>query len=56
MVSANGVWQTVFQRLLRHLMTCQEEGGCKLCMHPTTDSVKCTFPSADPEADVVCVS
>ena len=55
MVAANALWQTVFQRMLRHLMTCQEAGGCKLCMHPATISVKCTFPSARPESDVVCV-
>ena len=24
-------------------------------MHPATNSVKCTFPSAEPESDVVCV-
>ena len=34
MVAANAMWQTVFQRLLRHLMTCQEAGGCKLYMQP----------------------
>ena len=55
MVAANALWQTVFRRLLRHLMTCQEAGGCKLYMHPATNSVKCTFPSAEPESDVVCV-
>ena len=26
-----------------------------LCMHLATNSVKCTFPSAEPESDVVCV-
>ena len=36
-------------------MTCQEAGGCKLHMHPATNSVKCTFPIAEPESDVVCV-
>ena len=55
MVAANAPWQTVFQRLLRHLMTCQEAGGCKLYMHPATNSVKCFFPSAEPESDMVCV-
>ena len=55
MVAANAMWQTVFQRLLRHLMTCQEEGGCRLYMHPATNSIKCTFPTAEPESDVVCV-
>ena len=55
MVAGNALWQTVFQRLLRHLMTCQEAGGCKSYMHPATNSVKCTFPSAEPESDVVCV-
>ena len=55
MGAANALWQTVFQRLLRHLMTCQKVSGCKLCMHPATNSVKCTFPSAEAESDVVCV-
>ena len=55
MVAANALWQIVFQRLLGYLVTCQEAGGCKLCMHPATNSVKCTFPSAEPESDVVCV-
>ena len=55
MVAANAFWQTAFQRLLRHLMTCQEAGGCKLYMHPAANSVKCTFPSAETESDVVCV-
>ena len=55
MVAAKALWQTVFQRLLRHLMTCQEAGGCKLYMHPATNSVKCTSPSAEPESDVVRV-
>ena len=55
MVAANALWPTVFQRLLRHLMTCQEAGGCKLYMHPAIDSVKCKFPSAEPESDVVCM-
>ena len=55
MVAANALWQTVFRRLLRHLMTCQEAGGCKLYMHPATNSVKCTFLGAEPESDVVCV-
>ena len=55
MVPANAMWQTVFECLLRHLMTCQEAGGCKLYMHPATNSVKCTFPSAELEGDVVCV-
>ena len=55
MVAANAMWQTIFQRLLRHLMTCQEAGGRRLYMHPTTSSVKCTFPSAESESDVVCV-
>ena len=55
MVAANALWQTVLQRLLRHLMTCQEAGGCKLYMHPATNAGKCTFPSAEPESDVVCV-
>ena len=55
MVAANALWQALFQRLLRHLMTCQEAGGCKLYMHPATISVKCTFRSAEPESDVVCV-
>ena len=36
-------------------MTCQEAGGPKLYMHPSTNSVECTFPSAEPESDVVCV-
>ena len=36
-------------------MTCQEAGGCKLYMHPATNSVECSFPSAKPESDVVCV-
>ena len=40
---------------LRRLMTCQEAGGPKLYMHPSTNSVECTFPSAEPESDVVCV-
>ena len=52
MVAANALWQTVFERLW-HLMTCQEAGGCKLYMHPATKSVKCTFPGAEPETDVV---
>ena len=48
MVVANALWQTIFQRLLRHLMTCQEAGDCKLYMHPVaTNSVKCTFPIAE---------
>ena len=55
MVAANALWRTVFQRLLRHLMACQEAGGCPLYMHPATNSVKCTFPGADAETDVVCV-
>ena len=55
MVAANALWQTIFQRLLQHLMTCQEAGGCKLYMHPAANSVKCTYPSAEPESDVVCV-
>ena len=55
MVAANALWQTVFRRLLWHLMTCQEAGGCKLYMHLATNSVKCTFPGAEPETDVVCV-
>ena len=55
MVVANALWQTVFQRLLRHLMTCQQAGGCKLYMHPATNLVKCTFPRAELGSDVVCV-
>ena len=55
MVAANALWQTVFQRLLRHLMTCQEAGGCKLYMHPATNSVKCTLSGVELETDVVCV-
>ena len=48
MVAANALWQTVFQRLLQQLMTCEEASGCKLYMNPATDSVKCIFPSAEP--------
>ena len=55
MVAASAMWQTVFERLLRHLMTCQEAGGCMLYLHPATNSVKCRFPSAEPESDAVCV-
>ena len=55
MVAGNVMWQTVFQRLLRHLMTCQEASGCTLYMHPATNSVTCTFLGADSESDVVCV-
>ena len=55
MVAANALWQTVLQRLLRHLMTCQEARSCKLYMHPATNSVKCIFSGAEPETDVVCV-
>ena len=55
MVAANAMWQTIVQRLLRRLMTCQEAGGCRLYMPPATNSVKCTFPSAEPETDEVCV-
>ena len=55
MVAANALWQTIFQRLLRHLMTCPDAGGCKLYMHTATNLVRCTFPSAEPESDVVCV-
>ena len=55
MVAANALWQTVFQRPLWHMMTCQEAGGYKLCMHRATNSVKCTFPSVKPESDAVCV-
>ena len=33
MVAANAIWLAIFQRLLRHLMTCQEAGGCNLYMH-----------------------
>ena len=53
--AAIALWQTVFQRLLRHLMICEEAGGRKLYMHPATNSVKCTFPSVELESDVVCV-
>ena len=42
-------------RLLEHLLHFQEGGGCSLYMHPDTRSVKCTFPGANPESDVVCV-
>ena len=49
------VWHVVFQRLLEHLLHFQDGGGCSLYMHPDTRSVKCTFPGADPESDVVCV-
>ena len=55
MVAANAMWQIVFRRLLRHLMTCQEASGYKIYMHPATDLVRCKFPSAQPESDVVCV-
>ena len=55
MVAANAIGQTVFQHLLRHLMTCQEADGCRFYMHSATNSVNCTFPSAEPESDVVCV-
>ena len=55
MVAANAVWHAVFQRLLEHLLHFQEGGGCSLYMHPNTRSVKCTFPGANPESDVVCV-
>ena len=55
MVAANALWQIVFQRLLRLLMTSQEAGGCKLYVHPASNSVKCTFLGADAETDVVCV-
>ena len=34
MVAGNAMWQTIFQRLLRHLTTCQEAGGCTLYMQP----------------------
>ena len=36
MVAANALWQTIFQRLIRHLLTCPEAGGCKLYMHRAT--------------------
>ena len=36
-------------------MTCQEARGYKLYVHPATNSVNCTFPSAEPETDVACV-
>ena len=52
MVAANALWHTVFQGLLRQLMTCQEAGGCKLYTHSASISVKCTSPSAEPETDV----
>ena len=55
MVAANVLWQTVFQRLFWHLMTCQEARGRRLYMHPATNLVKFTFPRAKPEFDVVCV-
>ena len=55
MVAANAVWHVVFQRLLEHLLHFQDGGGCSLYMHPDTRSVKCAFPGANPESDVVCV-
>ena len=55
MVAANAMWQVVFLRLVQHLMSFQEAGGCTLHMQPTTKSVKCTFPGVQPEGDVVCV-
>ena len=55
MVATNALWQTIFQRPLWHLMTRQEAGGCKLYMHPATNSVKCGIPSAEPESNVLCV-
>ena len=55
MVATNALLQTIFQHMVRHLMTCQEAGSCKSHMHPATNSVKCTFPGANPETDVVCV-
>ena len=55
MVAANAVWHVVLQRLLEHLLHFQDGGGCSLYMHPDTRSVKCTFPGANSESDVVCV-
>ena len=55
MVAADVVWHVVFQRLLEHLLHFQDAGGCSLYMHPDTRLVKCTFPGANPESDVVCV-
>ena len=28
-VAANAMWQNIFERLLRHLMTCPEAGDCR---------------------------
>ena len=55
MLAANAVWHVVFQRLLEHLLHFQDGGGCSLYLHQDTCSVKCTFPGAIPESDVVCV-
>ena len=55
MVAANAVWHAVLQRLLEHLLHFQEGGGSSLYRHPDTRSVKCTFPGANPESNVVCV-
>ena len=50
MVAANTLWQTIFIRLLRHLLSCPETGGCKLYMPRAANSVKCTFSNAESEA------